>query len=107
MKAERHIWWYFIVALGFSAWIAYLSWSMGDENISILIPLSPSIIAIIFTAFSSGRVGLRRLLRENVSDTEISAAVTSIWQTRRDRYSEIRSAETVPFRKVEMSYIGG
>jgi cyclic pyranopterin phosphate synthase len=50
---------------------------------------------------------LRKLLRENASDAEISAAVASIWQTRRDRYSEIRGAETVPLQKVEMSYIGG
>jgi cyclic pyranopterin phosphate synthase len=30
-----------------------------------------------------------------------------IWRGRRDRYSEIRSAETSAMPKIEMSYIGG
>jgi cyclic pyranopterin phosphate synthase len=30
-----------------------------------------------------------------------------VWQRRADRYSEMRTAETVKQRKVEMSYIGG
>jgi cyclic pyranopterin phosphate synthase len=30
-----------------------------------------------------------------------------VWTVRADRYSEIRTAETVKLRKVEMSYIGG
>jgi hypothetical protein len=33
--------------------------------------------------------------------------VTGIWTSRDDRYSEIRTARTVPLRKIEMSYIGG
>lgn len=57
--------------------------------------------------FASHGHDLRKLLRENASDAEINAAVSSLWQARRDRYSEIRSAATVPLRKVEMSYIGG
>jgi len=50
---------------------------------------------------------LRKLLRSGISDEEISQAVASIWGTRMDRYSEIRSSETSALPKVEMSYIGG
>ena len=50
---------------------------------------------------------LRKLLRNGISDLEISQAVASIWGTRTDRYSEIRSSETSALPKVEMSYIGG
>ncbi len=50
---------------------------------------------------------LRKLLRNGTSDEEISQAVASIWGTRTDRYSEIRSSETSALPKVEMSYIGG
>jgi GTP 3',8-cyclase len=50
---------------------------------------------------------LRALLRDGTSDTEIFDAIGRVWRIRDDRYSEIRSAETVDLPKVEMSYIGG
>ncbi|MDQ2854402.1 MAG: GTP 3',8-cyclase MoaA [Chloroflexota bacterium] len=50
---------------------------------------------------------LRALLREGASDEELTASVRAIWEDREDRYSEIRSADTVALPKVEMSYIGG
>jgi cyclic pyranopterin phosphate synthase len=50
---------------------------------------------------------LRSLLRSGPSDEQLAAALAAIWQGRDDRYSELRSAETVGLRKVEMSYIGG
>ncbi len=50
---------------------------------------------------------LRALLRSGATDEEIEAAVVRIWSARVDRYSEIRTAETAPLPKVEMSYIGG
>jgi cyclic pyranopterin phosphate synthase len=50
---------------------------------------------------------LRALLRGDASDDRIKASVRAIWEARDDRYSEIRSAETVELPKVEMSYIGG
>ena len=50
---------------------------------------------------------LRKLLRDGVSDGEISTALRSIWLGRADRYSELRSSETIELPKVEMSYIGG
>jgi cyclic pyranopterin phosphate synthase len=50
---------------------------------------------------------LRALVRGGASDDDIEAALRRIWEVRDDRYSEIRSAETVALPKVEMSYIGG
>jgi cyclic pyranopterin phosphate synthase len=50
---------------------------------------------------------LRKLLRDGSSDEEIEAAVRSIWGMRTDRYSEIRSEDTITLHKVEMSRIGG
>ncbi|MSQ61746.1 MAG: GTP 3',8-cyclase MoaA [Dehalococcoidia bacterium] len=49
----------------------------------------------------------RALLREGRSDEEIGARVRSLWGKRDDRYSELRSSETIGLPKVEMSYIGG
>ena len=34
-------------------------------------------------------------------------AIRAIWSVRDDRYSELRSLETVELPKVEMSFIGG
>jgi cyclic pyranopterin phosphate synthase len=50
---------------------------------------------------------LRELLRNGATDEEISQAIGRIWRTRADRYSEVRSENTVPLPKVEMSHIGG
>lgn len=50
---------------------------------------------------------VRSLLRDGKSDEEIFAFISTVWRTRRDRYSEIRSAETAELNRVEMSYIGG
>jgi cyclic pyranopterin phosphate synthase len=62
----------------------------------------------VFTClFATTGHDLRALLRSGAGDEEVGAALTSIWQARADRYSEIRSADTVGLPKVEMSYIGG
>ena len=50
---------------------------------------------------------LRALLRGGASDEQLEAELRRVWEAREDRYSEIRSAETVDLPKVEMSYIGG
>jgi GTP 3',8-cyclase len=50
---------------------------------------------------------LRALTRSGASDEALEVALRSIWLARDDRYSEERSAQTVPLTKVEMSYIGG
>jgi cyclic pyranopterin phosphate synthase len=50
---------------------------------------------------------LRSIVRSDASDELIEARLRRVWNLRDDRYSEIRSAETVDLPKVEMSYIGG
>jgi cyclic pyranopterin phosphate synthase len=50
---------------------------------------------------------LKSLLRSGAADAELSAAIRRIWTRRTDRYSELRSEETVDLPRVEMSYIGG
>jgi cyclic pyranopterin phosphate synthase len=50
---------------------------------------------------------LRVLLRDGASDENIAEAISRVWRSRGDRYSEIRSAETVRLPKVEMPYLGG
>jgi GTP 3',8-cyclase len=50
---------------------------------------------------------LRALVRSAAGDEELDAAIASIWRRRTDRYSELRSANTVDLPKIEMSYIGG
>ena len=49
----------------------------------------------------------KSLLRGGATDEEISQMLTSVWSKRTDRYSEIRSENTIALPKVEMSHIGG
>jgi len=56
--------------------------------------------------FAARGYDLRKLLRGGASDDDIAAVIASLWGSRDDRYSELRSEETSP-PKVEMSYIGG
>jgi cyclic pyranopterin phosphate synthase len=57
--------------------------------------------------FAARGTDLRALLRGGASDAELAAAVGGVWRQRADRYSEIRTSETVTTPKVEMSRIGG
>ena len=57
--------------------------------------------------FATDGFDLRALVRDGTSDAALGNAVAAIWRQRADRYSEIRTANTVPLQKVEMSYIGG
>jgi len=50
---------------------------------------------------------LRDLIRGGATDGEISQAIVSLWNKRSDRYSELRSENTISLPKVEMSHIGG
>jgi cyclic pyranopterin phosphate synthase len=49
----------------------------------------------------------RELLRSGAMDDEISEVIARVWTKRDDRYSEIRSENTLSLPKVEMSRIGG
>ena len=49
----------------------------------------------------------RALLRDGSTDEEISQFIAKVWGKRADRYSEIRSENTIALPKVEMSHIGG
>jgi cyclic pyranopterin phosphate synthase len=49
----------------------------------------------------------RDMLRSNASDEEISERIAQVWGKRADRYSELRSENTISLPKVEMSHIGG
>ena len=50
----------------------------------------------------------RQVLRADATDADLDAVIAGIWAGRADRYSEIRTSQTVKIgRKVEMSYIGG
>lgn len=50
---------------------------------------------------------LRGQLRNGISDDALTQYICSLWQHRRDRYSETRTVESVLKPKIEMSYIGG
>jgi cyclic pyranopterin phosphate synthase len=50
---------------------------------------------------------LRAIVRGGATDEDLSAEIGRVWSRRADRYSEIRSENTVDLPKVEMSYIGG
>jgi cyclic pyranopterin phosphate synthase len=49
----------------------------------------------------------RALLRAGASDIDLSEFLSTVWRSRDDRYSEIRSSQTIHLKKVEMSRIGG
>ena len=57
--------------------------------------------------FAQRGYDLKALLRSGRDDAAISDAISGIWQSRDDRYSEVRSAQTAASPKVEMSFIGG
>jgi cyclic pyranopterin phosphate synthase len=62
----------------------------------------------LFTClFASKGTDLRTPLRAGASDAVLADLISNIWRARTDRYSEIRSSETVSQPKAEMSLLGG
>ena len=62
----------------------------------------------LFTClFAAGGFDLRSLLRGGASDAEIGGRLAAVWRARSDRYSELRSTNSAPTSRIEMSYIGG
>ena len=57
--------------------------------------------------FATSGHDLRVPLRGGATDAELQEAIRAIWIGRDDRYSELRTLETVELPKVEMSFIGG
>jgi cyclic pyranopterin phosphate synthase len=62
----------------------------------------------LFTClFAANGLDLRAPLRSDSSDADLADLISSVWQQREDRYSELRALQQVPEDKVEMYYIGG
>jgi len=62
----------------------------------------------LFTClFATDGHDLRAIVRSGATDAQVTAALRAIWTGRSDRYSELRTLETVDLPKVEMSFIGG
>jgi len=57
--------------------------------------------------FATAGHDLRALVRSSATDADLAEALRVIWTGRDDRYSELRTLETVDLPKVEMSFIGG
>ena len=57
--------------------------------------------------FASQGHDLHHLLDSGYTDDDLKNYVANLWTQRKDRYSEIRSAQTVAIPKIGMSYIGG
>ena len=62
---------------------------------------------VVTCLFAAGGLDLRAPLRSGASDEQIAQLVEATWRVREDRYSELRSANTIGLHKVEMSHIGG
>lgn len=63
----------------------------------------------IYTCLFAGTgTDLKGALRSGATDEELGEIIDATWTSRRDRYSEVRSSQTVSIgQRVEMSYIGG
>ena len=57
--------------------------------------------------FATHGQDLRAPLRSGATDTELAARLSHTWNTRADRYSELRTSETARALTVEMAHIGG
>jgi GTP 3',8-cyclase len=58
--------------------------------------------------FATAGTDLRGVLRSDATDADLDAVIAGVWSVRSDRYSDIRTSQTVKIGpKVEMSYIGG
>jgi len=57
--------------------------------------------------FATSGHDLRGLTRSGATDRDLAEALRVIWTGRADRYSDLRTLETVDLPKVEMSFIGG
>ena len=63
--------------------------------------------ALYTCLFGTDSVDVRAKLRAGSDDEAVRDQLLEVWRTRRDRYSELRSAATADLPRVEMSRIGG
>jgi cyclic pyranopterin phosphate synthase len=57
--------------------------------------------------FANRGTDVRTPLRSGVSDDGLAGLIREVWSRRSDRYSELRAAQPIRLRRIEMSYIGG
>lgn len=57
--------------------------------------------------FAGNGHDVRAWLRDGQTDQELSDRLSTIWASRDDNYSELRSSATEALPRIEMSYIGG
>jgi cyclic pyranopterin phosphate synthase len=57
--------------------------------------------------FAADSLNVKKIMREGVSTTDLSEIIKAYWSQRSDRYSEIRSKQTVCRPKAEMFHLGG
>ena len=59
--------------------------------------------------FANKGLDLRKPIRDDLTDTEISKIISDVWSIRDDRYSEIRNDlnNTPKKKKIEMFQLGG
>tara|TARA_B100000900_G_scaffold378699_1_gene363055 strand:- start:3176 stop:4090 length:915 start_codon:yes stop_codon:yes gene_type:complete len=62
---------------------------------------------LVTCLFASGGNDIRALINSGATDEDLQREISSIWHHREDRYSEIRSEDTMTLPRIEMSYIGG
>ncbi len=63
---------------------------------------------VVYTClFATHGTDLRQVVRAGASAAVLDEAVSGLWRSRADRYSETRSSQTCGIDKVEMSYLGG
>ena len=57
--------------------------------------------------FASNSLNLKKLMRGGMSTGDLSATIEARWRRRSDRYSEMRSKQTVGLPRAEMFHLGG
>jgi GTP 3',8-cyclase len=57
--------------------------------------------------FAVAGTDLRAAIRSGATDSDLTDKMSTVWSSRADRYSEIRSDGTDGWERIEMSYIGG
>ena len=57
--------------------------------------------------FATSGFDLREHIRKGADVEQLTEIIGNLWQSRNDRYSELRSEQSVAIPKIEMSYVGG